>query len=349
MVLLATDVLPDDTIKGLLSITGGVHVRRLIPVKQITRRSTAQAKESSPMWCFPDSMETQDRIIQGMAGNGDFRVIAAQTTLAVDTAREILDLAPVAADALGRAMTGSLLLARLLAKDVRNQYVTIRLEGDGPLGVVIAEGTVAGGVRGYVANPVPEDPALVVEAAIGAGKMTIIRGTPPAGKPYTSQFLLEGGTGIAQDLTRYLLQSEQIPSAVLLGVLNRREGVAAAGGIIVQAFPHATAAGIARMEQCIRDAGPLSTLLDRMPIEEVVTTVFAGTEYKQIDAGHSVPISYTCQCNRERALAPIALFEQDEIREMLQEGGTEVVCQFCGRRYEFTAEDLLTLTAEHEA
>src|SRR5215212_3854598 len=100
---------------------------------------------------------SDDRLIQGMAANGDFRIIAAQTTTTVETAREILDLAPVAADALGRAITGSLLLARLLDKDVRNQHVTLRFEGNGPLGTVIAEGTVAGGARGYVANPVPHE------------------------------------------------------------------------------------------------------------------------------------------------------------------------------------------------
>src|SRR3954452_19741383 len=102
-------------------------------------------------------MEAPDRLIQGMACGGDFRIIAAQTTQTVETAREILDLAPVAADALGRALTGSLMLARLLDKHVKNQYVTLRFEGDGPLGVVIAEGTVRGGARGYVSNRVPID------------------------------------------------------------------------------------------------------------------------------------------------------------------------------------------------
>src|SRR6476469_8505157 len=100
---------------------------------------------------------TEDRLIQGMAGNGDFRILAAQTTNTVETAREILDLSPVAADALGRALTGSLLLARLLDKNLRNQYVTLRFEGDGPLGIVIAEGTVAGTARGFVENRTPED------------------------------------------------------------------------------------------------------------------------------------------------------------------------------------------------
>ncbi|HUP60459.1 MAG TPA: Hsp33 family molecular chaperone HslO [Thermoanaerobaculia bacterium] len=293
-------------------------------------------------------MENQDRIIQGMAGSGDFRVIAAQTTIAVETAREILDLSPVAAEALGRAMTGSLLLARLLDKDVRNQYVTLRFEGNGPLGTVIADATVGGGVRGYVANPVPEDPMLDVEMAIGNGMLTVVRGTPPAGKPYTSQILL-AGTGIATDLTRYLMRSEQIASAVLLGVLNRRDGVAAAGGIVIQAFPHATEESIAMIERRIKDAPPLSTLVEKMPIEDVVATVLHGVEYKQIDAGYSVPVSYRCQCSPERALAPLALLGQDEIFEMIDEGGTEVVCQFCGRKYVFTAEDLLALTATHDA
>lgn len=292
--------------------------------------------------------QTPDRIIQGMAVDGHFRIIAAQTTLAVETAREIRDLSPVAADALGRAMTGALLLARLLDKDVRNQYVTLRFEGNGPLGTVIAEGTNAGHVRGYVANPVPEDPLLDVEAGIGNGSLTVVRGTPPLGKPYTSQLLL-GGTGIATDLTRYLMNSEQVASAMLLGVMNRRDGVASAGGVVIQAFPHATEAAISAIERCIREAPPLSTLLDKLEIEDVVATLLHGVGYKQIDTGHSLPVSYTCQCSRERALAPIALFRQDEIEEMISEGGTEVVCQFCGRKYQFGVDELLALTARHEA
>src|SRR5713226_4130164 len=113
----------------------------------------------------------QDRLIQGMAEGGDFRIIAAETTNTVETARQVLDLAPVATDALGRALTGSLLLARLLEKNVRHQSVTLRFDGDGPLGVVIAEGNIAGDARGFVANPVPTDDTLNVGKAIGAGML----------------------------------------------------------------------------------------------------------------------------------------------------------------------------------
>ncbi len=294
-------------------------------------------------------MQTPDRLIQGMAAHGDFRIIAAQTTNTVETAREILDLSPVAADALGRALTGSLLLARLLDKDVRNQYVTLRFDGTGPLGVLIAEGTATGGARGYVGNPVPEeDRTIDVPLAIGRGMLTVVRGTPPEGKPYTSQVRLEG-SGIAQELTRYLARSEQIASAVLLGVMNRREGVAAAGGIIIQAFPHTSSEAIARIEERIKDTPPLSTLIEKMPIEAVVAQVLHGIDYKQIDESFNVPVSYSCTCNRERALAPLALFPRDDLEEMIEEGGTEVVCQFCGRKYAFGADDLLALTATHDA
>src|SRR6266542_356820 len=293
-------------------------------------------------------MHGPDRLIQGMAGGGDFRIIAAQTTETVETARELLDLAPVAADALGRALTGSLILARLLDKALKNQYVTLRFEGDGPLGVVIAEGTVAGHARGYVANPVPNDAALDVPHALGRGRLTVVRGVPPEGRPYTSQ-LLTTGTGIAQDITRYLHRSEQISSAVLLGVLNRRDGVAAAGGMVIQSFPHASEESINRIEKRIKEAPPLSALLDKMPIENVVATVFDGCSYKQIDASFNVPLSYTCTCSAERALAPLALFTPDELREMIEQGGTEVVCQFCGRKYRFEKTDLLALHAKADA
>jgi len=213
---------------------------------------------------------------------------------------------------------------------------------------MIAEANVAGAARGWVANPVPLDETLDVSRAIGRGLLTVVRGTPPAGKPYTSQIELKG-SGVAQELTRYLARSEQMSSAVLLGVLNRRRGVAAAGGILIQAFPHASADSVERIEQRIKEAPPLSTLLEKMPIEDVVAAVFHGCHYKQIDSSFNVALSYSCSCSRERALAPLQLFAPDELREMVAQGGSEVVCQFCGRKYRFSAGDLLALNAKPDA
>ena len=89
--------------------------------------------------------------------------------------------------------------------------------------------------------------------------------------------------------------------------------------------------------------------MEKMPIEEVVTTVLQGCNYKQIDPSFNVPLSYTCQCSSERALAPLALFSDDERQEMVDQGGTEVTCQFCGRKYRFSADDILALTAKPDA
>jgi molecular chaperone Hsp33 len=294
-------------------------------------------------------VEEKDRLIQGMAWGGGFRIIAAQTTLAVETARLRSDLSPVATAAIGRAMTGAVLLARLLDKQMRNQWVTLRFEGGGPLGAVIAEGTVSGNVRAFVSNPHVDDNQVNVGAAVGTrGNLTVVRGTPPEGVPYTSQVSLVSGE-IAKDLAHYLAHSEQIASAVLLGVMIRPSGVDAAGGMIVQAFPHASESAIEAMEKRIREAPAFSTLLDRMSLEEAVQEVLRGSDYKLLDPSFNIPIQYSCSCTRERALKGFAYLNRSELSEIITEGGSEVVCQFCGQKYFFSGDDLLALSAPPDA
>lgn len=284
-----------------------------------------------------------------MAWGGDFRILAAQTTQAVEEARLRSDLSPVATAAIGRAMTGAVLLARLLDKAMRQQRVTLRFNGDGPLGSLIAEGSVAGTVRGFVSNPHVDDHHVNVGAAVGSrGVLTVVRGTPPQGKPYTSQVSLVSGE-IAKDLAHYLAHSEQIASAVLLGVMIRPSGVDAAGGLIVQAFPHASEAAIETMEKRIKDAPPFSTLLDRMTIEEAVQEVLRGSDYKLLDPSFNMPIRYSCSCTRERALKQFAFLPLTELSEIITEGGSEAVCQFCGQKYFFTGDDLLAMSATPDA
>jgi molecular chaperone Hsp33 len=295
-------------------------------------------------------MEIQDRLIQGMAWGGTFRIIAAQTTGAVESARARRDLSPVAAAALGRAMTGAVLLARLLNKQVAYQHVSLRFAGGGPLGTVIAEATMLGSVRGYVENPDVEDTSVDVGAAVGSnGTLTIIRKSPPLGKPYTSQVQLVSGE-IAKDIAFYLAKSEQIASAVLLGVMTRRNGIAAAGGLVVQAFPHASDSAIEQMERRIREAPSFSALLEKMPLEDAVQHVLNGSDYKAIDASFNIPIEYSCTCTRERALAGFRYFSRQELGEMIRdESGSEAICQFCGQKYLFSADDLLGISPDADA
>lgn len=293
---------------------------------------------------------TSDRLIQGMAAGGDFRILAAQTTQSVADVRDRLDLSPTAATALGRAMTGAVLVARLLDKHYRNQRVTLRFDGGGPLGVVIAEGNVQGQMRGYISNPqFDEDHHVNVGAGIGrSGKLTVIRATPPDGRPYTSQIALANGE-VATDLTHYLLSSEQIMSAVLLGVMTRRSGVTAAGGLIVQAFPHAAPEAVTAIEERLRDAPSLSSLLERMPIEDAVREILPDIGYKQIDPSYNVPLEFRCSCTRERALFQFRIFERGELGEIIAQGGAEVTCQYCGQHYRFTADDLLAIGGPADA
>lgn len=288
-------------------------------------------------------MQEKDRLIQGMAAGGDFRILAAQTTDTVREATRRLDLSPVAATALGRALSGAALLARLLDKHWRHQKVSIRFDGGGPLGLIVAEASVDGAIRGTVGHPHVAGDIADIGSAVGrGGMMTVIRATPPDGRPYTSQMRIETGE-IASDLTSYLAGSEQIPSAVLLGVRSRSTGITAAGGIIVQAFPHTSDEDIAAMEERIRSARPLSELLETMPVEEAVRIVLGDLDYKQIDPSFNVPLRYECGCSRDRALASLGLFGLEEVADMIQKGGTTVTCHFCGENYVFSADDLLAL------
>lgn len=282
---------------------------------------------------------------------GDLRIVAVQTTESVETARRRLDLSPIATDALGRAMTASLLLARLLEKHVRHQKVTLRFEGSGPLGLLIAEGSLDGFTRGYVSEPqlAGSDHLSVGEALGSSGSLTVIRGTPPNGSPYTAQIELVSGE-IAKDVAHYLSVSEQIASAVMLGVLNRPHGVAAAGGLIIQAYPHAEASRIAEVERRILESPPLSLMIDQGGIETALETLFEGLDFKRLDPGFDVPVAFRCSCTRERALTSLSLLNEEELEEMMdQEGGAVVTCQYCRDRYEFSPEEMRWLTAPPDA
>jgi molecular chaperone Hsp33 len=287
--------------------------------------------------------------VLGMAGGGDFRVIAAQTAASLEHARLRCDLSPVAAAALGRALTSAVLLARLLDKHVPEQHVSLRLEGGGPLGGVIAEATIDGRIRGCVGNPQYEDTACDVGLAIGSGgNLTVVRKSPPLMRPYTSQVRLVSGE-VARDVAHYLATSEQIPTALMLGVLNRPAGVASCGGIVIQAFPHTTTKAIEAMEKAILEAPPLSSLLDEMPLQGAVARVLGSVGYKPLDPSFDIPIEYHCGCSREKALRMYRYFPPQELGEMIREGKeSEAVCHFCGMKYSFTPDELLGLDAGHE-
>ena len=289
------------------------------------------------------------RLVRGLAGDGAFRVIAAETTDAVEEARRRHGLSPTATAALGRALTGAALLAFLLSKTPRER-VTLKIEGEGPLGHLVAEAGVDGRVRGYVGHPEADVPLsekgkLDVGRLIGPGELRVMRSLPN-GEIYDSSVPLVSGE-IAEDLAHYLLKSEQIPSAVLLGVRVSPEGpVEAAGGMVVQVLPGAPEEAIARLEENLKDLPGFSALLKEKGLTGAVREVLKGLDFEPTNLGEGVQVRFACRCDREKARDSLRFFGPEELREMAEEGGAEVVCRWCGEVYRFSPEELRALIAD---
>ena len=296
------------------------------------------------------------RILRGLAGDGNLRVVAADTTDVVEEARLRHGLSPTATAALGRAMTGALLLAQLLLKTPRER-LTLRIEGTGPLGGLVAEADAFGHVRGYAKNPkaeVPlrEDGKLNVGELVGPGVLRVDRSLPN-GEIYTSTVPLVSGE-IAEDLAHYLWQSEQIASAVLLGVRVHGEGeVEVAGGVAVQVMPGAPEEVVARLEANLAGLQGLTPLLKEKGLEGTLEAIFQGLGYTPTDlralryAQNEIPVRFQCRCSREKALEALVFFTPEEREDMIvKDGGAEVVCHWCGEVYRFSPEEIRSLVAE---
>jgi molecular chaperone Hsp33 len=296
------------------------------------------------------------RILRGLAGDGNLRVVAADTTDVVEEARLRHGLSPTATAALGRAMTGALLLAQLLLKTPKER-LTLRIEGAGPLGGLVAEADAFGHVRGYVKNPkaeapLREDGKLNVGELLGPGVLRVDRSLPN-GEIYTSTVPLVSGE-IAEDLAHYLWQSEQIPSAVLLGVRVHGEGeVEVAGGVAVQVMPGAPEEVVARLEANLAGLQGLTPLLKEKGLEGTLEAIFQGLGYTPTDlralgyAQNEIPVRFQCRCSREKALEALVFFTPEEREDMIvKDGGAEVVCHWCGEVYRFSPEEIRSLVAE---
>jgi molecular chaperone Hsp33 len=277
----------------------------------------------------------------GLAGDGSFRWVSADLSEIVEAARQRLDLSPVASAALGRAMAASALLLRLATKTPTR--LVLDVVGDGPIQRVLAEADADGNLRGVVGDHhvrVPDyaDSKLAVGTAVGSGRLRVLREHP--GGSYHSQVDLVSGE-IGDDVAHYLDQSEQIRSAVLLGVLGRHQGIAAAGGLIVEVLPGAEEVAIERLEENLRGAGGVSRLLEANGLDGVLTTALAGLGP---EVREERPLAYRCRCDRERLLRLLVAMDEGD-RESLREddGRLDATCHYCGTVYSFGSGELDTL------
>lgn len=278
----------------------------------------------------------------GMAGNGSFRWAVADITDVMEEVRDRFDLWPVPAAALGRCLAGAAMLQRLSTKTPSRLMLEVR--GDGPLLRILAEADDEGNLRGIVGDgrvQVPDWPngKLGVGRAVGKGYLRVLR-EYEKGNSYQSQVELVSGE-IGEDVAFYLSQSEQTQSAVLLGVLGKPSGVAAAGGMVVEVLPGASGEAVARLESNIADIAGIrgvSHLLEEGGSAHVVEQVLAGLDRETKEVR---PLRYRCRCSRERLRHHLILLSTEDREYLREDDGTiQADCAFCGTRYRFTPEEL---------
>ena len=286
-----------------------------------------------------------DRLVRAITADGAVKAVAVTTKDLTERVRGIHKTLPVATAALGRALAAASMMGNALKEDAAS--LTLQIKGGGPLGTVLAVSDHLGNVRGYVQNPqvdlpLREDGKLNVGAAVGAdGTLTVIKDIGLK-EPYIGSVGLLGGE-IAEDLAAYFVESEQIPTACALGVLvDRDQSVRAAGGYIIQLLPGAGEDVIAKVEGGVMAAGAVTGLLEKDPDPEaLLRTVLSGFDVQILETS---PIEYKCYCSRDRVERALISMGVEELEDLLAEqGGCELGCQFCDRKYRYTAGELQAL------
>lgn len=290
-------------------------------------------------------------IIRAIAAQDMVKAAVITAADMVEEARQIHGLSPTACAALGRTMLGASILGNAMKGE--QDTLTLRLCGGGPVGSVVAVSDSLGNVRAYAENPEADLPTradgkLDVGGLIGRdGTLTVSRDLGLR-EPYIGSVALTTGE-VAEDLTAYLVESEQVPSACGLGVLvGTDRSILAAGGFLVQLLPGAPEELIAKIEENIFMMDQLTTILHEDGPEEILQQILRGLQPEILDRD---PVCYHCSCSRERIGAALSSTGADTLRELAEEGkDTEVTCRFCGKEYHFQPEELMKmadgLTAE---
>ena len=284
----------------------------------------------------------KDMILRAMTTDGWVKAVAINSKNLVERARTIHNTTPTATAALGRTLSACAMLGNM--QKIENGSVTLQIKGGGPLGTILAVSDAEGNVRGYVQNPhisLLEKYAgkLDVGAAVGTdGLLTVIRDLQMK-EPYVGSVELVSGE-IGDDVTAYLVQSEQCPSACGLGVLvDVDHSVKCAGGFILQLLPGAPDAVIDKLEAGIAAAGSVTAMLDAgLSLQELLTKVTGGMELEFFEP---TEVEYRCYCTRERVEAALISLGRDELTKIAEEGKeTKIECQFCDTPYVFTPEEI---------
>lgn len=283
-----------------------------------------------------------DYLVKSLAFDGQIRAYAVDATETVSTAQKLHDTWSAASAALGRSLVGTLLLASASLQG--DETMTVKINGNGPVGGIVVDGNANGTVKGYVQNPHVHLPLndkhkIDVKGAVGTEGFLAVTKDLGLKEPFTGQVPLVSGE-LGEDFTYYLAKSEQIPSSVGLSVfVNSDNSIETAGGFMIQAMPGAKEETISQIEKRLAEIPMVSEMMrDGKKPEDILNEILGAENVKVLDR---MPVSYHCDCSRERFLGVLTSLPTDQLQEMADEDhGAEAVCHFCGKKYQFTEDEL---------
>ena len=282
----------------------------------------------------------KDYIVRATAADNQIRAFAATTTQVVEIARQHHNTSPVATAALGRLLTAGAMMGSMMKNDT--DMLTLQIRGDGPIQGITVTADSHANVKGYVGNPdvvlPPKNGKLDVGGAVGIGLLQVIKDMGLK-EPYSGQTILVSSE-IAEDLTYYFANSEQVPSSVGLGVLMEKNNtVRCAGGFIIQLMPFAEEKTISQLEENLKNVTSVTALLDQgYTPEQLLETLLGNLGLEITD---TVPTQFYCNCSKERVEQAVVSIGRKEIQEMIDDGeNIEVKCHFCNTAYRYTVDEL---------
>ena len=283
----------------------------------------------------------KDYIVRATAANNQIRAFAATTKDIVETARQAHNTSPVATAALGRLLTAGAMMGTMMKNE--KDILTIQIKCDGPIKGLTVTADSHANVKGYVENPnvmLPPSKAgkLDVASALDLGVLSVIKDMGLK-EPYVGQTIL-ATSEIAEDLTYYYANSEQVPSSVGLGVLMEKDNtVKRAGGFIIQLMPFAEDKVIDKLEENLKNVTSVTSMLDKgMTPEQILGVLLDGLDMEILD---TLPTKFYCNCSKERVEKAVVSIGKKDIQELIDEGeDIEVKCHFCNSAYKYTVDEL---------
>lgn len=288
-----------------------------------------------------DDFKFKDRLIKGMHEDGQFRVSVVKTTDVLKIAKKNHGLSLLNTVLLGRTLTASMLLASELKGEER---IRLKLEGTGPVGMLLAEANRAGEIRGYSQNPAAEldysQPDITISEGLGAGLLTVSKTLYNEAEPRTSTIELVKGD-VTADLAHYMVQSEQVLSAILLDVSLSDDGsVKNAGGVLIQRLPDADESTMDTLQDRLSKLPPISSLLNQGEyIDDIMKKASTPYSVRELDRQ---PVHFFCRCSPKRFKNALSMLGFNDLKELEGED-QEVVCHYCGNRLVVSEEEIREL------